>query len=365
MIRRFNNLQAPLVGLAASIVTIAFATAPATHSFAQETEPPPDWQRHADGHDYPTDQITVPSWRLGSGPHVRRAFREVIVEAKQATVRVRCDGQDTLLGGIVGPDGWILTKASRLRGTVTCRLPDGRELDARLVGVSREHDVAMLKLNAEQLPTLRFSEAETPVIGSWLASVGLGKDPVAVGVVSVMPREIPHRAGILGVLLDERSSRALVVRVFPKTGAEDAGVRVNDVIESIDGQATSTREQLIRRVREFSPGDKVTMQVERGGESVTIEARLTGRTPIIGRTRSEFQNQLGSELSQRRFGFPRVFQHDSVVSAGNCGGPIVNLDGEVVGFNIARSGRTETYAIASTTLTSLLYKLMSGDLPPD
>jgi serine protease Do len=42
----------------------------------------------------------------------------------------------------------------------------------------------------------------------------------------------------------------------------------------------------------------------------------------------------------------------------DCGGPIVNLDGEVVGFNVARSGRTETYAIASASLAKLIAELM-------
>ena len=50
---------------------------------------------------------------------------------------MKCDGTDAWLGTIVGPDGWVLTKASELKGRITCRLRDGRELDARNVGVHR------------------------------------------------------------------------------------------------------------------------------------------------------------------------------------------------------------------------------------
>ena len=61
--------------------------------------------------------------------------------------------------------------------------------------------------------------------------------------------------------------------------------------------------------------------------------------------RSDFQNSLGGKLSVRRFGFPLAFQHDTVLRPSDCGGPVVDLDGRVVGFNIARAGRTESYAL--------------------
>ena len=43
---------------------------------------------------------------------------------------------------------------------------------------------------------------------------------------------------------------------------------------------------------------------------------------------------------------------------------LVNLDGEAVGVNIARSGRTETYALDVQTVTDLLFDLRSGKLAP-
>ena len=69
-------------------------------------------------------------------------------------------------------------------------------------------------------------------------------------------------------------------------------------------------------------------------------------------------------MSERRFGFPTAFQHDTVLRPADCGGPLVNLDGQVVGFNIARAGRTESYAIPSHALVPLLYELMSGNSAP-
>ena len=76
-----------------------------------------------------------------------------------------------------------------------------------------------------------------------------------------------------------------------------------------------------------------------------------------GKSRSDQQNNMGSKLSERRAGFPIILQHDSVLKPTDCGGPLVNLDGQVVGINIARAGRVESYAIPSEAVRPLLEKL--------
>src|SRR5262249_17623555 len=80
--------------------------------------------------------------------------------------------------------------------------------------------------------------------------------------------------------------------------------------------------------------------------------------------RADVQNSMGSELSSRRSGFPTILQHDQVIKPTECGGPVVDLDGRVVGINIARAGRTESYAIPGEAVRKLLPELMSGKLAP-
>ena len=356
LIHNTNCRKARLLATFAVLVLVLSFLGPQTETWAQ-TEGTVDDNQYERMLPFPEDRITVPSWRYAGGPHVRAAFRDVVAEASRATVRLFVDGEPAALGAIVDSEGWILTKASRLSGDITCQLADGTVFDAQTVGVNRDFDLAMLKIEATQLPALAISETQSPPVGSWLASVGTGRDPIAVGVVSVPPRAIPHRFGILGVLLDDRAEQALVVQVFPESGAAQAGLQVNDIIATVDGVQTPSREQLIRTVRTYSPGDKLKLEVKRQDETLLVEALLSSDLPGVHPSRDEFQNQLGGELSQRRFGFPNAVQHDSVVEPADCGGPIVNLDGEVVGLNIARSGRTETYAIPSASLTLLIDKL--------
>jgi serine protease Do len=315
-----------------------------------------------DGLPFDTDRLFVPRWRLTDGPQVRAAFRDVVDDVRLATVIVHCDGKRRGLGGIVSPDGWILTKATPLCENVTVILTDGRQLPGVVVGENGRYDMALIKVTAQNLPTLNLTDATVPEVGSWLATVGMDRDPVAVGVVSVGPREIPPQAGVLGVQLDRtEANRPIVEQVFPGSAAEEAGIQVGDRIVRVDGVATPTRDELIERVRSFNPGDEVTLSVVREGRTITIQATLGGTFPGL-EGRSEFQNNLGGTLSVRRFGFPVALQHDTVLRPEDCGGPVVDLDGRVIGFNIARAGRTESFAIPTSAVREVLDGLMTTGL---
>jgi serine protease Do len=63
------------------------------------------------------------------------------------------------------------------------------------------------------------------------------------------------------------------------------------------------------------------------------------------------------------FSRPEALQA-SAFSPKDCGGHLVNHGGQVVGVNIARAGRTESYAIPASEALSVLYDLMSGKLAP-
>ena len=62
------------------------------------------------------------------------AFKPVVADASQSTVRVMSSGRDVALGTVVGADGWIVTKYSELREPLLCRLSDGKQLPAKMVG---------------------------------------------------------------------------------------------------------------------------------------------------------------------------------------------------------------------------------------
>ena len=78
--------------------------------------------------------------------------------------------------------------------------------------------------------------------------------------------------------------------------------------------------------------------------------------------RDSFQDTLGSDLSSRRGGFASALQHDTVLDANQCGGPVVGLDGRAVGLNIARAGRVVSYAIPAAAVRPVVADLLPRDI---
>ena len=317
-----------------------------------------NWDRLVKGDAW---QIDMPG---RDSDEVKAAFRDVVTAAGKCAVRVTCDGKEAVLGTIVGPDGWIVTKASELRGKIVCRMRDGRELDALYVGLHEPFDLAMLKIDAFDLPVVEWSRAE-PAMGQWVAVPAPADEPLAVGVVSVPRRKIPPISGILGVVLKEGKDGAPIEKVLPKTPAEKAGLKPDDVITHVNGKATPNRRELIGAVKKHRPGETVKLKVKRGDKDLDFSVRLAKLDTPESRKR-QMQNSMGVGLSKRRDAFPAVLQHDTVLKPIDCGGPLVDLSGKVIGVNIARGGRTETYCVPSEVLIPLMYDLMSGNLtPPD
>src|SRR5437867_1051016 len=87
------------------------------------------------------------------------AFGEVVKEPGRSTVQIYCDGYRTVFGAIVREDGYIVTKASELKGKVQCELRDRvGKLDATIIGSDVPTDLALLKVSATGLPAVSWHE---------------------------------------------------------------------------------------------------------------------------------------------------------------------------------------------------------------
>ena len=102
-------------------------------------------------------------------------------------------------GFIISPDGYILTNNHVVEGAdrVTVILADKREFTARVVGRDPNTDVAVVKIDARNLPTARMGDADALEVGDWVLALGypldLGQTTTA-GIVSAKGRSI----GIMG-----------------------------------------------------------------------------------------------------------------------------------------------------------------------
>lgn len=102
-------------------------------------------------------------------------------------------------GFIVSPDGYILTNAHVVdtANEVTVKLTDRREYKAEVVGVDERTDVAVIKIAAKNLPTVRIGDATKLKPGEWVVAIGspFGFDnTVTAGIVSATSRSMPGAA---------------------------------------------------------------------------------------------------------------------------------------------------------------------------
>lgn len=274
---------------------------------------------------------------------VLRAFADAVGRSYESTVQIRTDGKQIALGAIVGTDGWVLTKSSQIPPSkdIICRLFDYREYLAEVVTSMPELDLTLLRIPQTNLPTVVWDEG-LPNRGNWVATTDLKSTPRAVGVVSTGVQRIRRAKAVLGVHLVDSSEGAAVTRVLPGTGASEAGLKIGDNIYEVNGKEVFTLGGFRKAIVSVKGGEFVRLGVDRAETRIEIDARLMDLTDEL---LDETEMEVNGRISARATGFSQVFLHDTVLEPNQCGGPLVNLDGRIVGINIARAGRVTSYAL--------------------
>lgn len=270
-------------------------------------------------------------------------------------------------GFVISADGLILTNAHVVSGADTVRvtLKDGRELSGKVVGQDPLTDVAVVRVQANNLPTVPLGNSDSLKAGEWAIAIGnpLGLDnTVTSGIISATGRSSsevrvadkrvsfiqtdaainPGNSG--GPLLNQRGevigmntaiiggaqglgfaipintaqkiSQQLIAKgrvdhpylgiqmrtltpdlkqqinsdrqvgfrvqddqgvvifqVLPNTPALRSGLRAGDVIKKVNGQTVTKADQVQQAVENASVGGTVRLEVNRGGQSVSVSVQ--------------------------------------------------------------------------------------------
>lgn len=102
-------------------------------------------------------------------------------------------------GFVISEDGYVMTNAHVVQDAdeILVRLNDRRELSAEVIGSDPQTDVALLKIDASDLPTLTLGDSDELKVGEWVAAIGspFGFDhSVTAGIVSAINRTLPRDA---------------------------------------------------------------------------------------------------------------------------------------------------------------------------
>jgi len=289
-------------------------------------------------------------------------------------------------GFIISDDGYVLTNNHVVADAdeILVRMSDRSELEAKLVGADPRSDVALLKIEGKNLPTVKLGKSENLKVGEWVLAIGspFGFDySVTAGIVSAKGRSLPNESyvpfiqtdvainpgnsggplfnldgevvginsqiftrsggfmglsfaipitvaldvanqlketgkvsrGWLGVVIQEvnkdlaesfgldRPAGALVAQVLEDGPAAKGGLRVGDVILSLDGHPIVMSSDLPHRVGILKPGSKTRLEVMREGQRRTLNVTI-GALPEEGEPLAMPRGNNGAERSSNRLG---------------------------------------------------------------
>ena len=100
-------------------------------------------------------------------------------------------------GFIIGSDGYVITNAHVVDGAdeVTVRLSDKREFRAKVIGADKRTDIALLKIEAKDLPKVAIGDPDKLRVGEWVVAIGKPfglENTMTAGIVSAKGRDLPQ-----------------------------------------------------------------------------------------------------------------------------------------------------------------------------
>ena len=272
-------------------------------------------------------------------------------------------------GFIISPDGYILTNTHVIKGMTNIKvtLNDKRQYPAKLIGQDEKSDVALLKIEAKNLPTVKIGNPDELRSGEWVAAIGAPfgfENSVTSGIVSAKNRTLPDdgympfiqtdvainpgnsggplfnlkgqvvginsqiysrsggfmgisfaipinvamnvadqlkatgkvERGQLGVVIQEvsydlaktfgldKATGALIAKVLAGSPAERGGLKVGDIIRSVNGNEVRSSSDLPMTISSLKPNQTVKLGVWRKGQMLDVEIKLGTQNDIAAKS---------------------------------------------------------------------------------
>lgn len=308
-------------------------------------------------------------------------FQVHLKHYSQSVFPVLVVGRNVASATVVDSSGLLLTKLSEIEGRkAQIRIQDEIKVDVEIVARDNRLDLALIQVNADQVgarewiaiefqgssdvSTNSFEEVDLAAKGTICCSISGRKERAAgLGIVSVASRSLDGRTtsylGVDAVVVDDGIKVNGMMAGGP---AERSGLKAGDVINSVDNEAVKNLDDLKRLVESHLPGEQVQLGVVRDDSWFTLPATLGDKSKVAPMPGAAEQghDSAATAMSRRRWNFTQGIQHDCAIQPKACGGLLIDLDGRVIGFNIARAGRIKSYAIPTLLVKQFVDDFLTG-----
>ncbi|MEC8354064.1 MAG: trypsin-like peptidase domain-containing protein [Planctomycetota bacterium] len=284
--------------------------------------------------------------------HLSDALREGVLKI--------ADQRTTISLGTLVEDNLVLTKASSLPTRQRLRGIDyrDREYDLTLVYQDPAFDLAVLEIGPNDLTPMQFQTDKTPELGEVLLCVNApGQAVVSARSAVGTPDSGDPESPFLGVEMsrfEENDRGVTIAGILPDGAAMAAGLRAGDLIVRVNGSEVG--QSLREALQLFRVGDRVQVAIERDGVEMTVPVQLRRRPEYADGLPTPFGNDI-VEANERRTGFGPAIRHDALLGPRDVGAPLVDLQGRVIGLQIAHADRSTNWALPAATLRSVLAEI--------
>jgi len=310
------------------------------------------------------------------------AARPAVAQAAKSTIIIDYRGHRLAFGtAVYSPSlskNVILTKWSEINHyykRLIVTTSQGKYGQASLIGIYPEHDLAVLGTNIKLTP-INLRTPSSLKLGDFIALASPDGSVRSLGVVSVKARSLRDTdKAYLGVRMNFNSSNQYgspLTRVVPDSPAAMAGLEAGDIVTSINQKSIKGSTELRNILQKLVPGSMIPINYRRDNRAFSTHVRLgsrpAGSDPSrVSRERMEQMQRMGAVPNRVRYDFPNVIQSDMAIQpddtpddprddlTNECGGPVMDLNGKMVGIVIARGSRIKTFIIPALTIKNLLH----------
>ncbi|MNY10919.1 PDZ domain (Also known as DHR or GLGF) [compost metagenome] len=259
---------------------------------------------------------------------------------------------------VIDGKSYLLSKSSMVGENPTVDV-SGKAIELQVLSRDVSKDLVLLMLPANEnwgiaMEQLKIDQIHHEDIGSFLVSPT--PDKLKVSVVSSVIFNQPRKfsAGFMGMSVIFKDGKTQISRLAPGSPAAASTLKVGDEVLSVNGISIDGPEQYSLELVKSSPGDTINFegQGEAGRYNTSI---ILSAWPV----RDHSADQFDGGRSVRCDGFSRVFAHDSIITAEQCGGSVFDLSDKFRGINIARFSRTVTLVMPAEEIYAFLSQALN------